>query len=336
MSAVDEGTEAHQQARHQGEHGQQAQHDGLHQHQTQVVANAKLHEAHGPQTGQGGHGTAGDLRDGLAQGGDGGFPGIQVGPLLGIAVAEDDGVVDGQSQLQHHCHGVGDKGDLAKEEISALVQKGCHAEGDQQHRDLHVGLGGEQQYQQDDDHGDDHDHLHLRVQTGGVVGAGVAGDVQIIAGQCLLDLSQGVQAYLVSGLSVIGDGKQSGTVLVVVLGAVKRHGFHTRTGRQLFGQLLRPGEGNVVHHDAVGAEGGKFLVHNGKAPAGLRLLRQIVGQCVVHLYPAAGKHAEDGQSDIQQIKCLPLIHDESGQMFDRTLFAFFTLRCDLQSRSSFP
>ena len=298
VGPVDEAAEAHQKSRHQCEHGQQAQHDGLHQDQAQVIADAELHEAHGAQSRQRGQGAAGDLGDGLAQGGDDCLPGPQVLPLLGIAVAEDDGVVDGQCQLQHHGHGVGDKGYLPEQEVGTLVQQGRHAEGQQQHGNLHIGLGGEQQHQQDDDHGDEHDHLHLRIQAGRVVGAGIAGDVHVVPGQGLLHLFQGVQADLVISLSVVSDGKQGGAVPVVVLTVVEFHGLHALQGLQLVRQFLCAGTGDVVHHDPVCAEGHKLLVHGGQALPGLRLLRQIVGQVVVHFHPAAGKHTEDGQANI--------------------------------------
>ena len=44
-------------------------------------------------------------------------------PLLQEAVQHDDGIVDGQSQLEHHRHRVGDKGDLSEDEVRAQIQQ---------------------------------------------------------------------------------------------------------------------------------------------------------------------------------------------------------------------
>ena len=226
VGPVNEAAEAHKEPRHQGEHAEKAQHDGLHQNYAQVPADAELHEAHGSQTGDGGERAAGDLRDGLAQGGHHGLPGLQALPLLGVAVAEDNGIVDGQGQLEHHGHGVGDEGDLPEEEVGPLVHQRRHAEGENHHRDLHIGLGGEEQHQEDDHHGDDHDHLHLGGQAVGGGVAGVTGDVDIVALQEGFDLLQGRQAHWVLGGAVVGDGKQGRAVLVVVRAVVEGHGLY--------------------------------------------------------------------------------------------------------------
>ena len=331
VGAVNEPGEAEQQAGHQGEHCQQAEHNGLHQHQSQVLANAELHKAHGAQAGEGGHGAAGDLRNGFAQGGHHGLPGLQVFPLLGIAVAEDDGVIDGQGQLQYHGHGVGHEGDLPKDEVGALVHQRRHAEGHQQHGDLHVGVGGEQQHQQYNDHGDDHDHLHLGGQIFGGRIAYVSSNVYVVTLQKGFDLFQGVGAHRAGSSAAVCNGEQGGTVVVVVLRAVKFHGFHSLNGPDLLRQEFRLRIGYVVYHNTAGAEGDKLLIHDGQALAGFGGVRQVAGQIVVDRHPAAGKDAEDGKSDVNEVKGLPFIHNKGGHPFQRTLL--FRAVCCLLAQS---
>ena len=146
--------EQHQQSGHQGEHGQHTQQDGLNEHQTQVKADAELHEHHGGQTGNGSQAAGGDRGNGGADSDDAGRPVIRgVFPLFQKAVKQDDGVVDGQRKLEHHCHRVGHEGDLAEDEVGALVQQRRRHKGQQQHRHLGVGTGGQQQHQHDDQRG---------------------------------------------------------------------------------------------------------------------------------------------------------------------------------------
>ena len=77
--------------------------------------------------------------------------------------------------------------------------------------------------------------------------------------------------------------------------------------------------GDVVHHDAAGAEGDKLVVHNGESLAGLGGVRQVAGEIVVHRHPAPRKHTEDGKADVNQVKCLALIHNKSSDPFYGTL-----------------
>ena len=144
----------HQQSRHQGKHGKHTQQNGLDQHQSQIEADAELHEHHGGQTGNGSQAAGGDRGNGGADSDDAGRPVIRgVFPLFQKAVKQDDGVVDGQRKLEHHCHRVGHEGDLAEDEVGALVQQRRRYKGQQQHRHLGVGTGSQQQHQHDDQRG---------------------------------------------------------------------------------------------------------------------------------------------------------------------------------------
>ena len=117
----------HQQARHDNKYRQQCIEDGLDQADAHVRADLELHEEHGAQAADGGEGTGTDLRDGLAERCDGGFPGGQCLVLLLEAIAENDGVVQRQCQLKNARNGIGDKGDLAQQKVASLIQDhSCH------------------------------------------------------------------------------------------------------------------------------------------------------------------------------------------------------------------
>ena len=157
VGLVDALGEEHQKAGHQGEYGEQAEENGLDQHGAHIIAQPEAHERHGQQAGNGGQAGTGNLRDGLAQCLNAGLTGRQMFPLLGEAVTQNDGVVDGQRQLQNHGHGVGDKGDFTHQEVGAHIQYGGCQEGQHQHRDFHISMGGEQQHRNDDEGGHHHD-----------------------------------------------------------------------------------------------------------------------------------------------------------------------------------
>ena len=179
--AVHQRAEQHQKSRHQGEYGEQTEQNGLDQNQRHVQTDFEFHEAQRRKAGHRGQGRGADLRDGLAQGGDAGVPGGAGLPLVGEAVAQDDGVVNGQRQLQYHSHGVGDEADGAQLEVGAHVQNGRHAEGDHQHRDLGVGAGGQGKHDDDDDHRYDQNNGHFPLQGGVFVVADVGVYAVVVA-----------------------------------------------------------------------------------------------------------------------------------------------------------
>ena len=161
VGLVNQAGKEHQKARHQQKHRQQTKEDGFDENDAHVIAQAELHKGQGQKTGHGGQAGGRDLGNRLAEGGDGGLPGGLRLPFLLVSVAEDDGIVDGQSELQHNSNGVGDKGDLAEPVVGAHIQQGRRPEGQQQHWNLRIGAGGQQQHKDDDEHGNAVHHQHF-------------------------------------------------------------------------------------------------------------------------------------------------------------------------------
>ena len=176
---VDQGSEQDQQARHNDEHRQQRKENGLDQINAHVGADLELHEHHGCQAADGSQGAGADFRNSLAEGYDSRLPDGKGLVLHLEPVAQNYGVVQGQRQLQDTRHGVGYKGNGAEHEVAALVQDHGHHKGDQQHRHLTVGLGGQQQYANNDERHQNHNNLNFRL-NGFLQGvAQLRGDVQI-------------------------------------------------------------------------------------------------------------------------------------------------------------
>ena len=290
---VDKRAEEHQQARHDNERREQREENGFDEAQRHIGAELELHEEHGDQTADGRERTGADLGDGLAQRHNDRLAQGQGAVLLLEAVAKDDGVVDGERQLQDARHGIGDKRDPAHHEVRALIEHERDHKGQNQDRHLAVGLGGEEQHGDNDDGDIDHNDADLVVDGLLLRVAEVGGDIEIVAGERVLDALERVETALVVLVVVKGDGEERTDVVVVLVGLVERHALHALDTLQLLLQIKGVGEREVGDHHARCAEGGELLVHDVERLAGLGIGGEIGGQVVFHLHPAAGEDGED-------------------------------------------
>ena len=293
LRAVDERAEEHQKPRHHDERGEQRKENGFDEAQRHIGAELELHEEHGDQTADGRERAGADLGDGLAQRHNDRLAQGQGAVLLLEAVAKDDGVVDGERQLQDARHGIGDERDLAHHEVRALIEHERDHKGQNQDRHLAVGLGGEEQHGDNDDGDIDHDDADLVVDGLLLRVAEVGGDIEIVAGERVLDALERVETALVVLVVVKGDGEERADVVVVLVGLVERHALHALDILQLLLQIEGVGEREVGDHHARCAEGGELLVHDVERLVGLGIGGEIGGQVVFHLHPAAGEDGED-------------------------------------------
>lgn len=119
------------------------------------------------------------------------------------------------------------------------------------------------------------DGLLLRV-------AEVGGDIEIVAGERVLDALERVETALVVLVVVKSDGEERTDVVVVLVGLVERHALHALDILQLLLQIEGVGEREVGDHHARCAEGGELLVHDVERLAGLGIGGEIGGQVVFH------------------------------------------------------
>ena len=294
---VDQTREHHQQPRHQTKHRKKTDEHGLDQHKAHVRAEPVLHERQREQAGDRGQTAAGDLGDGLAQRGDGRLARRLIRLLLGKAVAEDDGIVDRERQLQHERDRVGHKGDLAHEEVRAHVQQRRRAKGQQQHRDLAVGAGGEQQHENDDDKGDDVDDDHLAVDDHLQRIADLGVDIQIICRQTLFDLIERRLAGAVVSGAGKGHVKERGELLVVVGAVVEFHLFHVLDRSDLVGKSFGLLERDVAHDDLRRVIGDELPIHDIEPEPGLGIGGKEVLETVVRHNKRARIHAHKCKDD---------------------------------------
>ena len=103
LRAVDQRAEKHQKAWHHDERRQQREENGFDEAQRHIGTELELHEEHRDKAADGREAARTDLGDRLAQRDDDGLTQRQQPVLFFKSVAEDDGVVDGQRQLQDAC-----------------------------------------------------------------------------------------------------------------------------------------------------------------------------------------------------------------------------------------
>ena len=311
--------EGHQQRRHEEEHREQAAEDGLDQGHAHIHAQAELHEGHGREPGDGGQAAGKDLRNGGGQGLHHGVMDVQALVLFLVAVAEDDGIVHRQGQLQHNGHGVGYEGDGPHQKVGADVDDGRHHKGQDHHRDLGIGAGGKDQHGQDhDDHEDQHGQHLLRHQIGEAEAyLRVDGDVPV--SQQRLHLLQSLLAAFRGCHIRKGQVEERGIVLIVGSALVKLDQDHILYLGKLPGQGFGILEADVLHHDLGGAVGDELLLHDGQALLGFGVLRQIGGDILFHLDPSQGEHREHEHRREKQQDPSPSVHHEARKPCHKAL-----------------
>ena len=320
---IDLFAEEHEQAGHQRKDRQQAEKDGLDEDGSHIPANAEVHESQRPQAGDGGQRGGADLGDGLGQRRDAGFPGILGFVLIGEAVAQNNGIVDGQGQLQNDRDRIGDEGDGAAQKVRSHIEHRRSAEGEQQNRHFGVGARGQRQHHHNNDGRNDQNGAHLTGQVRRHVLAHLGINVIVLAGQGILDAVHRLDAHIVGGCAVKGNGIQRRSPLVVVLGFVK---LHTVNAVHPFDLLLQCGGGircDVGNHDPCRAEGGEVVIHHRQALAGFGIGRQVGGDVVFHLDPARCHDAENQSQNIQQKEQVAFVHNERRDLLHSAGFRLF-------------
>ena len=178
---VDERPKENQQARHHNERRQKRKADRLNETDGHIGAKAELHEEHGNKTADRRKRTRADFRNRFTERENDRLADGKRLMLLFKTVAEDDGVVDGQRQLQNARDGIRHERNLAKQVVRALVDDHADAERQDQNRNLAVGLGREEQHRDNDDRDIDHDHVDLALDRLGLRIAKVCLDVDVLS-----------------------------------------------------------------------------------------------------------------------------------------------------------
>ena len=325
LGLIHVGSEEHQQAGHDHEHREHRKEDGLDEADGHIRADAELHEQHSHKAADGGQGAGADLGDALAQGLDDGL--LQRHGLVFFleVVAEDDGVVQRQRQLQDVRDRVGHERDGAEHEVCTHVQDHAHHEGEDEDRHLGVGLGRQEQDDDDDDGNVHHDDPHLGI-NGLLLGvAQRGGDVDVVVGEVFLHPVEGLEALVIVLGVVEGDGvKGRHRVLIIMVGGVVvvQHLDALELGEPV-GKLIGLSGRDVGHHDIGRAVGRELLVHDVEAHAGLRGLGQVGGHVGLDLDPPHREHREDGSQNDKQEHKVAAFHDLARKLVHEVYLWFF-------------
>ena len=202
VALVEQRAHEQQQRRHEQEHREHADQDRLDEHEAHVRADLDLHERQRQKTRNGRQARSADLGDAEREGLHDRVTCVMRPALLGIVVAEDDRIVDRETQLQHRRNGVCDEGDLAEPVVRALVQPDRHAENDQQDRNLGIGFARQEQDQDDDDNEDHEHHPHFLLKDDAGRVADLRIDICIVVSQGIAHVLHAADAHVIQLLAV--------------------------------------------------------------------------------------------------------------------------------------
>ena len=320
LGFVNHRAEQHQKSRHQGKHRKKAQGNGLDQNQCHIHTHFELHKAQRHQAADGGQRRGADFRNCFGQRCNGSISGIQFLVLIPETVTQNDGIVNGQRQLQHHRHRVGNEADGSENKIGTHIQQGCGTKSDQQHRYFHISPAGEGQNRKNQYHGHHEDHHHLVVQHGVFIVAHQGINVVVVRLQDLTNGIQGLQTDLIKITAVKIHIIQGRSVSVVILCVIKSHHGNAFNFRKLLIESFCRLIGNVGHHDTGCAGNRKVGIHSVNALPDFRILRQIFGNIIFHRYPAHAKNAEDKRKYIQQKKYIPFVYNQCRKLLQKASF----------------
>ncbi len=265
-------------------------------------------------------------------------------------VEQDDGVVNGQRQLQHRRHSVGHKGDLAKPEVGPRIQHNgynkCHHEND----DLHIGTGGKEKNQQDNDSSHSQDSLHILFQGRIVILIHGCVEIHLVILQLLPYTGNGPLGQIRVLFLLKGQTIESAGILIIVsqlliiVGSVlippvvksdRGYAADLLQGPGLLQSLLIC---NAGHQHLGRTKGGKLLVHNIQPLPGLRGIRQIIRQLCVDLSPVQGGQTVDTRDGEQHHKGIPLVHHKGCKLHHEIVavyFRFHTAFCFVPFQSTY-
>ena len=310
---VDPRAHIHDERWHEEEHRQHQKQDRLDEHEAHVLADLDLHERERKQTRDRRQARSRDLRNGQRQRADGRLTGLEMLALFRVVVAHDDRIVDAETELQHRRNGVGDERDLMEPVVRAFVDPDGHAEGDDKHRDLRVGVAREQEHHKDGAHEDDeHDaHLALKDLAGRV--ADLRCDIGIIAVERRTDVLHALNADLVELFPVERDLKERRGTIIMVCVFFKHHVLDTVHTAQHLGKLLRLRKRYIGHHDLRIPVGNELAVHDLQTLARLRGVRQIIGQLIIDVRLARREDRQHARHGKQHHEQPPFVHNERRQ-----------------------
>ena len=291
----------HDEPRHQQKHREQGADDALGQHQTQVIAQAKLHQHQRNEARDGGEARGRNFNDGFRQrlhqrllvGGE-------VLHLILVAVGENDGIVNSEGELHDDSDGVGDGGDSPQPEICAHIEKGRKHKDDEENHHFKIAAGGEEQDRRNDRRGNEQQAAHLLRKLREVVFYDHAVAVGIIGREDLADLIFCCNDQRIRGGAGIAHGEQGRSPRIVGGRVVKAHTRDTVQRLDFGCKRLGPFIGDVRDHDIRRVIVNELLVHDVHAPARLRLRAEKHGEIRADLHLADGQSTVDRRSQKQQ------------------------------------
>ena len=195
---------------------------------------------------------------------------------------ENDGIVDGESELQYNGDGIGDGRDLPQPEVRAHIEQRRNAKDNEEYDDFKIAARCEKKNRHNDERGKRHNADHLLRDLAEEVCADVRGGICIKSGGQRPDVLHGSNNVLVAAVAVKRDREQRRRIHEMRRRIVKCDAGHMVQRLDLFNHGARPLIGCVRKHDVGAGIRRKFVFHNRKPAAGIRIGREERRNVVVH------------------------------------------------------
>ena len=325
MAGFIQQTVGHQnQIRHKDKDGDQAQCNALCQCQSKVRSDAELHQHQRQKSDNGGQTTGKDGCSGFHQGIHHCRFCIRVfQSALLKAVNQKDRIIQRNRQLEDIACCIGNKGNPSENQVGAAVDGDCYPQSAQYNQRLNPGRGGNQENNQNKQHGESGNHHNLFNGAGGCNCGGnrAAGHRIVFSNQCANIF------YCLNPLVFINrHGKQRCIVLVIGLQGIPVDGIqrhmnirriiqpghlaHTIYLFEFFFILQRLRYRQVVdHHPGVWNPTFKLFLHHIQCNGGGRILRQVIVDVIIDRYQILHKNTQYGQHQKCGQHCLGMLND---------------------------
>ena len=206
--------------------------------------------------------------------------------LFHKTITKNNRIVNCQRQLQNDRNRIRYAGNRSHQVVCSLIQECSHTKRNQQYRDFHICLRGNQQYYYNNHNCKNQNQIHVIIQGFCLFffSADRGRYVGIIIRKQLLYRLLGILADLIVFCAVKGHIKQGVRFVVMIRRIIKGNFLHTLYRLQLFHQRICVLPGNIRHHDPGTAICHKLFIHQGQTNSRLTVCRQIFCNILIYRY----------------------------------------------------
>ena len=234
-------------------------------------------------------------------------------------MGENNGVVDGERELQNNGNGIGDGGYLAQPEVCAHIEQRRNRKDDKKNDDLEIAARRKEQHRHDDHRRQCHDANHLLRDLPKEVRTDVRGGICIKSCCERTDLVHRRNDVFIIACAVKGDREQRCGIHKMRRRIIKRHAGHVLERLDLLRSGTRALIGRIGKHNVGACIRRELVLHDCEPPAGIGIRRKKRGYIVIHMHAADGKRTVNARGQKRDHDDHALIHDLPRYFFQNVV-----------------